>query len=430
VNSNRSIFDPPTQPQTVDQVVSGFIRQRELYLELAKGYGSPLYLIDEAALLARVEEFQAAFKAHQPAIQLFFPVKTNSHPLVIQTMVKAGIGIEASSGLELQLALACGASEILLNGPGKTDDELNLALRHWSTVTLILDSAAEFDRLDALASHAGVTIRAGIRLSVANSGLWRKFGIPLDQLQPVMEKGRRSRHIRLQGLHFHTSWNMDPSAQVKSLARIGQVLERLPPELKKQLVFIDIGGGFWPPQGEWRPADSSQIFLQGGEAGSGPFYSTVPAVPITEFARQISEALKTHIFPHVQLQLYAEPGRWLCTDGLHLLMTVVDLKGDDIAITDAGTNAIGWERFESEYFPVINLSQPGEAEQPFLVLGSLCTPHDLWGCSYFGAGMAPGDILLIPMQGAYTYSLRQQFIKPLPGTLFIPAALDAALVFS
>jgi diaminopimelate decarboxylase len=47
------------------------------------------------------------------------------------------------------------------------------------------------------------------------------------------------------------------------------------------------------------------------------------------------------------------------------------------------------------------------------VLGSLCTPHDVWGTSYFGEGIDRGDVLLIPGQGAYTYSLRQEFIKPI-----------------
>jgi diaminopimelate decarboxylase len=75
---------------------------------------------------------------------------------------------------------------------------------------------------------------------------------------------------------------------------------------------------------------------------------------------------------------------------------------------------VGWERYESDYFPVLNLSRPSLQEQPCHILGSLCTPHDVWGTSYFGAGIEPGDILMIPTQGAYTYSLRQHFIKPLP----------------
>ena len=99
---------------------------------------------------------------------------------------------------------------------------------------------------------------------------------------------------------------------------------------------------------------------------------------------------------------------------MHLLLRVIDKKGTDLVITDGGTNAVGWERYESDYCPVLNLSQPAMEEKQCMILGSLCTPHDVWGYGYFGTGIEPGDILMIPDQGAYTYSLRQQFIKPVP----------------
>jgi diaminopimelate decarboxylase len=102
---------------------------------------------------------------------------------------------------------------------------------------------------------------------------------------------------------------------------------------------------------------------------------------------------------------------------MHLLVSVVDKKAPDLVITDAGTNAVGWERFESDYFPVLNLTRPSLKENPCYILGSLCTPHDVWGYFYFGAAIEAGDILMIPTQGAYTYSLRQNFIKPLPMVL-------------
>ena len=91
----------------------------------------------------------------------------------------------------------------------------------------------------------------------------------------------------------------------------------------------------------------------------------------------------------------------------------------DLVITDAGTNAVGWERFESDYFPVLNLTRPGMTERPCLILGSLCTPHDVWGASYWGEDIRCGDVLMIPAQGAYVYSLRQHFIKPLPSVVTI-----------
>jgi len=102
-------------------------------------------------------------------------------------------------------------------------------------------------------------------------------------------------------------------------------------------------------------------------------------------------------------------------------LTVVDKKASDLVITDAGTNAIGWERFETDYFPVINLSRPDLIESECNILGSLCTPHDVWGYAYWGKDIQPGDILLIPTQGAYTYSLRQEFIKPLPTVVTLMA---------
>ena len=89
-------------------------------------------------------------------------------------------------------------------------------------------------------------------------------------------------------------------------------------------------------------------------------------------------------------------------------------------ITDAGTSAVGWERFETDYFPVLNLSRPAMTEKECLILGSLCTPHDVWGYRYFGKEIRQGDILMIPTQGAYTYSLRQKFIKAVPPVLSFP----------
>jgi diaminopimelate decarboxylase len=58
-------------------------------------------------------------------------------------------------------------------------------------------------------------------------------------------------------------------------------------------------------------------------------------------------------------------------------------------------------------------------EKPCNICGSLCTPHDLFGFSYFGEDLRIGDVLFIPCQGAYTYSLKQDFIKPTPKVVIL-----------
>ena len=192
----------------------------------------------------------------------------------------------------------------------------------------------------------------------------------------------------------------------------------MPPAFQTELEFIDIGGGYWPSQGEWlQPAGTLEGGVRmalGQAAGPIDSHHCLPATPIGEFAEKLGAAIYEHLFSVAPYRIFLEPGRWICHDAMHLFLSVVDKKAPDMVITDAGTNAIGWERFETDYFPILNLTRPSSHEKPCLVLGSLCTPHDIWGYMYFGKEIQPDDILMIPTQGAYTYSLRQNFIKPVP----------------
>ena len=110
----------------------------------------------------------------------------------------------------------------------------------------------------------------------------------------------------------------------------------------------------------------------------------MPAQPIETFAQALAHAAEQHIFPHARPRICLEPGRWICNDAVQILVTVIDRKDDDMIVTDAGTNAIGWDRFESDYAPVLNLTRPALREFPCWVFGSLCTPHDLWGYTLWG----------------------------------------------
>jgi diaminopimelate decarboxylase len=266
-----------------------------------------------------------------------------------------------------------------------------------------------------------------VRLTTNPDGLWRKFGIPLARLAQFIEDARQTPFVELEGLQFHTSWNLKPDAQTAFITDLGQTLLAIPEKQMKSLRFLDIGGGFWPEQGEWvRAAGTIPGALRNMLSPDAPDTVSkflIPSSPIEIFAEKIAEALQTALPRSFHGRICMEPGRWLCHTCVHLLMTVVDVKAEDLVITDAGTNAVGWERFEQDYFPVINLTRPGLQEQPCHVLGSLCTPHDVWGYAYHGSGIRCGDLLLIPTQGAYTYSLRQTFIKPLPAVASLPEPL-------
>ncbi|MFH2010271.1 MAG: alanine racemase [bacterium] len=403
--------------------VHRFVEDRQRYLAPLSQHASPLYLFDGDALTTRAHELRDAFTAAGLEVGCFFAMKSNNHPAVAQTLAEIGYGLDVSSGLELETALGTSAREIVFSGPGKTEPELQLAVRNAARVTVLVDSFSELERLDRMAAAEATRVSVGVRLTTTPTGLWRKFGIGLDELPDFWERSRRAAGIRFAGVQFHASWNLDPAAQVELIQRLGEALGRAPEGLIRAIRFIDIGGGYWPADGEWlqhAATPEGKLLAALGETTARPLtHYRLPATPIREFAARIGSAVDRHLRPILRCRICVEPGRFVCHEAMHLLITVVDQKGPDLVITDAGTNAVGWERFESDYFPVINLTRPAAEERPCHVLGSLCTPHDVWGYAYFGADLRVGDVLLLPNQGAYTYSLRQHFIKPLPAVVKI-----------
>jgi len=405
--------------QAVRDCVSDFLTRREDYLELTRECGSPLYVLDRDLLRMRAQRFVGAFagRLDRPP-HVFFAMKSNHHPQVAGTFMESGLGLDVSSGWELQQALDLDARNILFSGPGKTDAELAMAIQNSDRVTLLIDSFGELERLAAQSACTSAPLRCGVRLNSDPLGPWRKFGIASEELAAFISRANQCPGIAFCGLQFHLSWNLTPERQVSMIRSMDPLLKSLPESHRRQLEFLDIGGGYWPEPGEWLQwAGTPQGGLReqlnpGSTIGTQRF--VVPAAPIETFADILCRELQTCVLPHADLQIYLEPGRWLCHPCMHLLTTVVDRKRADLAITDAGTSAIGWERFEVDFSPVINLTQPSLRELDCEIQGSLCTPRDLWGYTCWGADAAPGDVLLIPNQGAYTYSLRQTFIKDLP----------------
>ncbi len=406
--------------------VRRFIEAKERYIEAADC--TPVYLVDVPALTRRAIEFRDAFLAVLPQVTCFYAMKSNDHPAVITSVVRQGYGLDVSSGRELGLALGSEAREIIFSGPGKTDEELLLACRHADRVILLLDSFGELARLERVAPQVfggskGRRIRAGVRLMIEEEGLWRKFGIPLREVPRFVEAAAACDALDLCGFQFHASWNLDARKQTAFLERLGGLLADLAAPLRSRITFLDIGGGYWPPDGEWiQPSATPEGQVKkiaDPRLTEGLDHRWHRAAPITDFVKELDTALRRYVFPYVDCAVHLEPGRWISHEAMHILLKVMDKKADDVVIVDGGINMVGWERYEADYFPVINLSQPGLDERECTVFGSLCTPHDLWGYSYFGTGIREGDILLVPVQGAYTYSLRQEFIKGIPGSAIL-----------
>ena len=403
------------------QYVDSVLSKRELFLESALRFGSPQYFCDEPSLIEQIARFREAFSRHMSNYRVFYAMKSNSFNGICKSVVAEGLGLDVSSGMELSAALATGCKTIIFSGPGKTDDEISLAIQNRDRVTLMMDSYGEFQRVCAILKRNKTgkrpSIKAGIRVLSNHQGDWNKFGIPLNNLMFVLNKATLIDGVEVTGIQFHTSWNLNPRRQIRMIDNIGNYL-RTNSSAKsiENLKFIDIGGGFWPEHGEWLNFENT--YLGGLIKNIFPSYLLRQkhlrrvSKNLDHFAREISRAISRQGEPLKRLEVWTEPGRWISNPAMHILLQVVDVKGPRKIITDGGTNLLGWERPLTEYIPVINLSHPSLREKETKIFGSLCTPHDIWGKAIFGGRTKAGDILIVPEQGAYTYSLRQSFIKP------------------
>src|SRR5690349_6486581 len=89
--------------------------------DLARTYGTPLYVYSTSTLLHHLGQLKRAFAAVQPLI--CYSIKTNPNLSLCRLMGQNGAGYDVTSGGELYRALAAGGTgdKIVFAGVGKTD---------------------------------------------------------------------------------------------------------------------------------------------------------------------------------------------------------------------------------------------------------------------------------------------------------------------
>ncbi|OGE78712.1 MAG: hypothetical protein A2668_02825, partial [Candidatus Doudnabacteria bacterium RIFCSPHIGHO2_01_FULL_48_180] len=403
-------------------------RKKSKILAIAKKNETPFYLIDDAELNKSIGEFESGFRKPLRQSRFFYAIKTNYHPHILRTAVKRGWGLDASSGRELDLALQAGARQILFTGPGKTDKELALAQKHAGRVILNIDNFSELARVGKLLRGKTTKLRAGVRFFSKLHETWSKFGIPLKDLGRFWHQAGKIRNLELSGVQFHSSLNRFPGRNAKIIAELGGYLKsKFPKTFLEEIKFIDIGGGYYPDNIEgyypwsasypWTLSPGHFQKLSASALGKPVtfkqrYYITRAASP-EAFAKEIASAIRENLQPLVNAEIFLEPGRIIATRAMHLVLKVVDVK-DGLAVTDGGINMTGWEFGQNFYLPIVNISNFARQEINFPLYGSLCTPRDFWGYYIYAKKITSGDVIVIPNQGAYRFTLAQEFIKPIP----------------
>lgn len=389
--------------------------------DLAERFGTPLHVLNESRLQSTYREFLAAFEKVYPNVVLGTSYKTNPVPYVLQTLHEAGSHAEVISHFELWLALKLGmpGDKIILNGPGKGDDALRLAVAERVGI-INIDGPGEIDKVARFAREAGVKQRVGLRVTTS-VGWSSQFGLSIasGDAGAAFERMQDYPELAPAGLHLHLGTGIQ---SIETYTRAVQELIDFAAELKSKngmvIDVLDFGGGFGVPTVRGLTAwDLRMVAL-----GYPPLRANPDGVPRpSDFAKALTphfEQLEqfgseTGNLPAVVL----EPGRAITSSAQILLLSVIATKrspdGKPFVIVDGGKNItmpLEWETHE--IFAATRLDE--ESNVLHDVYGPLCHPGDIIARNRAFPELREGDLLAIMDAGAYFIPNQMNFSNPRP----------------
>ncbi len=301
---------------------------------LAAAVGTPTYVYSRKTFLDHHRKLQEAFAPLDPL--LCFSVKSCGNIHIARLLVQAGAGLDVVSGGELHRArlAGCPADRIVYAGVGKTDAEIEQALRYGeagdaggSIAYFNVESEPEFENIARHAARLGVPAAAALRVNpdvdpqthryTATGKRETKFGVDLERAVAFFERYGRDPHLRLDALHLHLgSPIFSAQPYVQALHRALHLIDDLE-QRGFPIRALDIGGGF------------------------GADYETGRSPAAIEYAHEIVPLLE----PRVKrgLRVILEPGRSIAANAGVLLTRVQYVKesGDKrFLICDAGVQTL------------------------------------------------------------------------------------------
>jgi diaminopimelate decarboxylase len=384
---------------------------------LVRRFGTPLYVYSQRTLS---DHFQKLDRAMAPVEHLVcFSVKSNSNLSVLRTLTNLGSGFDIVSGGELRRVMAAGGDprRCVFAGVGKTEDEIEFALRQ-NVYSFNAESEAELQRIQRVAARlkkiAPVAVRvnpnvaAHTHAKITTGTYENKFGIAFEQIEGVYARAARLKNLRLRGLQMHIG------SQLTSVAPFEQAVRKVRPLVRRLsdqygLEFLSIGGGLGIV---YEPA------LASGSPGWWKSSAAKNILTPATYARRLLPWLRP-----LGLKILLEPGRFISGNAGILVARVEYVKRTgrkNFVIVDAAMNDLIRPAFYDAYHEIVPVTHPAGTPIKSDVVGPICESGDYFCKDRPLARVGEGDYLALLSAGAYGFVMASNYnTRPLAAEVLV-----------
>jgi len=388
-------------------------------VELAKTFGTPLYVISEDRIKNKCKDIRENFLMKYKNTRAAYASKAFLTMAMCKIIDGEGLGLDVVSGGELYTAIKADfpMEKVMFHGNNKSYEELTLAVTH-NVGRVIVDNVYELEMLDHIAKEQGKNITILFRITPGVGGKTHeyittgqkdsKFGIPLEKevVESVVKKAMDSPNINLKGFHFHVGSQL---FEISSHTSAIKVVLSLMKDLKERLGFIteelNTGGGFGIRYTDEDEATKSISFF------IDPIMET-----IKEGCKNINLDLPMIII---------EPGRWIVGEAGITIYTLGAIK----AISDVRTyvSVDGGlpdnprpALYQAKYNAIVANKANQKAEDIVTIAGKCCESGDILIWDLKAPKIESGDILAVLGTGAYNYSMASNYNRlPRPAVVLV-----------
>ncbi len=377
-------------------------------VDLAKKYGTPLYVMDEELVRKNCRDFNESIrKFYGDKGRVHYASKALSCMEMCRIVASEGLGLDAVSIGELYTAVKAGfdTSKIGFHGSNKTNEELEYAVEI-GVGHIIVDNLDELHRLAEIARKIGekphimLRIKPGIDAHthdfVKTGQIDSKFGFALETGEAfnAVKEAINCENVELYGLHCHIGSQIFDIAPFEEAAIVMlELIAKIKNELNYEIQGLNLGGGFGIKYLEEHDPQPFGVFME----------------RVSE--KVISQCRKLNINRPF---IYIEPGRSIAASAGITLYTVGARKEIPnirtyVSVDGGMADNPRYILYKSEYEAVVANKAGEERTERVTIAGRCCESGDLIGENMPLQHAESGDIIAVCATGAYNFSMASNY---------------------